>query len=187
MASHGFLVFDTIVGPVGLVWSTRGLAGVQLPEASRAATVARIRRRFPGAAEREPPPSVHQAAARITALLEGEPADLSEIELDLEGLPPFEHELYQLVRTIPPGSTMSYGQLAARMGQPGASRAVGQALGRNPWAIVVPCHRVLAASGRLGGFSAHGGRDTKRRLLALESRHADDPLGLFRTPPEESI
>jgi methylated-DNA-[protein]-cysteine S-methyltransferase len=90
------------------------------------------------------------------------------VALDMEGVPPFHRRVYEAARQVPPGQTLSYGEIAARAGSPGSARAVGQALGRNPFAILVPCHRVLAANGKLGGFSANGGVDTKRRMLAIE-------------------
>jgi methylated-DNA-[protein]-cysteine S-methyltransferase len=106
------------------------------------------------------------------ALLRGEARDLSAIALDMDGLPSFQRRVYEAARAIPPGETLSYGEVAARLGAPGSARAVGQALGRNPFAIVVPCHRVLAAGGKAGGFSANGGVATKLRLLALEGARA---------------
>ena len=87
----------------------------------------------------------------------------------MEGVPPFHRRVYEAAREIPPGDTLSYGAIANRIGSPGSARAVGQALGRNPFAIVVPCHRVVAANGKLGGFSANGGVTTKANLLALET------------------
>jgi methylated-DNA-[protein]-cysteine S-methyltransferase len=104
----------------------------------------------------------------IVALLDGKPIDLSGIELDMEGVPPFRRRVYEAARRIPAGKTLSYGEIAARIDAPGSARAVGQALGRNPFAIIVPCHRVLAASGKPGGFSANGGVSTKLRMLAIE-------------------
>jgi methylated-DNA-[protein]-cysteine S-methyltransferase len=111
----------------------------------------------------------------IVALLGGEPADLTAVPLDMERLPAFQRAVYEIARTIPPGDTLTYGEIAARLGDPGTARAVGQALGSNPFPIVVPCHRVLAAGGRLGGFSAHGGTATKLRLLTLERARAVTP------------
>ena len=112
---------------------------------------------------------------RITALLRGEPCDLGSIDLDMSDVPEFHCRVYAVARTIPPGRTLTYGDVAARLGEPGAARAVGQALGRNPFAIIVPCHRVVAAGGRLGGFSAGGGAVTKRRILAIEGAGRDEP------------
>src|SRR5439155_16025712 len=98
------------------------------------------------------------------------------VALDMERLPAFHRRVYEIARTIPPGETLSYGELAARLGVPGAARAVGQTLGRNPVAIVVPCHRVLAAGGKVGGFSANGGITTKLRLLSIEAAHSNGPF-----------
>jgi methylated-DNA-[protein]-cysteine S-methyltransferase len=167
-AERGYSLFETPIGRCGIAWGRSGIAGVQLPETDAAATRERLARRFPDAAEGPPPRAVRRAIEAIRALLRGERVDLSAIELDMQGLPPFPRRVYEAARAIAPGSTLSYGELAARIGSPGAARAVGQALGRNPFAIVVPCHRVLAANGRIGGFSADGGVGTKRRMLAIE-------------------
>jgi O-6-methylguanine DNA methyltransferase len=166
--AQGFALFDTPIGRCGIAWSARGVIGLNLPENKDSAMRARLMRLFPLAREAAPPADVERAMGAIGALLRGEASDLGSIALDLDGLPPFHRRVYQVARTIAPGTTMSYGDLAARLGQPGAARAVGQALGRNPLAIVVPCHRVLAAGGRVGGFSANGGVTTKLRLLTIE-------------------
>ena len=142
---------------------------MQLPEGSAAATRMRLQQRFVGAVEARPSGEVSAAIDSVQRLLRGERNDLSNIRLDLESQTPFRRRVYEAARRIAPGTTVSYGELAARLGQPGASRAVGQALGRNPFAIVVPCHRILAAGGRTGGFTANGGVTTKLRLLELES------------------
>lgn len=168
MTAYGFTLFDTAIGPCGVAWSDRGLVGVQLPEASKAETRERMLQRFPAAVEIAPPRNVQLAIDNIVALLCGEPSDLSAIELDMEDVAPFHRRVYEMARAIPPGRTLAYGELAARLGAPGAARAVGQALGRNPFPIIVPCHRVLAAGRKIGGFSAHGGTATKRRMLAME-------------------
>jgi methylated-DNA-[protein]-cysteine S-methyltransferase len=174
-SADGFALFDTAIGACGIAWSTRGVAGVQLPEASESRTRARMRERFPGAVEGAPPPAARRALDAIAALLRGEPADLSSVALDMDGVPPFHRRVYEAARAVPAGATLSYGAIAARLGSPGAARAVGQALGRNPFAIIVPCHRVLAAGGRPGGFSANGGAVTKLRLLAIEGAALRDP------------
>ena len=168
MTALGFTVFDTAIGRCGIAWSGRGVAGVQLPEAREVETRARMTRRFPDAREAPPPPEVRRALDGIAALLRGEASDLSTVVLDMDHVSSFHRRVYEAARDIPPGATLTYGDIAARLGAPGAARAVGQALGRNPFAIVVPCHRVLAAGGKLGGFSANGGVATKRRLLAIE-------------------
>ena len=169
MTAHGFTLFDTAIGRCGVAWSDRGLVGVQLPEASAAETRERMLQRFPAAAETAPPPKVQIAIDGIIALLRGQQNDLSAIALDMEGVAPFHQRVYETARSIPPGKTLAYGEVAARLGAAGAARAVGQALGHNPFPIIVPCHRVLSAGGKIGGFSAHGGTATKRRRLALEA------------------
>lgn len=169
----GFTLFATSIGRCGIAWSERGLTAVQLPEADDEAGRRRLQHRFPQARESAaPPPRVQAAIDAIVTLLAGEPGDLSGIVLDEEGVPPFERRVYEVARGIPPGALLTYGEIATRLGAPGAARAVGRALARNPWAIVVPCHRVLAAGGRTGGFSAHGGAALKMRLLAIESAHS---------------
>lgn len=178
-ATRGFALFDTAIGHCGIAWSGDAVAGVQLPESREAATRARLQRRFPAAREATPPAAVRRAIDAIRALLDGERPDLSAIALDMAGVPAFHRRVYEAARAIPPGATQSYGEIATRLGAPGSARAVGQALGRNPFAIVVPCHRVTAAGGRLGGFSANGGAATKLRLLAIEGAPAAGQRGLF--------
>ena len=181
----GFTLFDTLLGACGIAWATSALTGVQLPEADASATLQRMRRRFPAVIElglENPPPAFVQCAIEdIAALLRGEPnapRDLSNIALDWTGVPPFNRRVLELARTIAPGQTMTYGEIALRLGEPGAARAVGQALGHNPFAPVVPCHRVLAAGSASGGFSASGGATTKLRMLLTE-RAAFGAPGLF--------
>ncbi len=175
----GFALFDTALGRCGIAWGGEGVVGVQLPEPRELETRARLLHRFPDAREGSPPPDVQCAVDGIAALLRGKSTDLSTIALDMERVPPFHRRVYEAARTIPPGATLSYGNLAARLGAPGSARAVGQALGRNPFAIVVPCHRVLAAGGKVGGFSAHGGIATKLRLLSIESMCSNGTPALF--------
>ena len=179
MTARNFALFDTAIGRCGIAWGGGGIVGVQLPEAREQGTRARVLARFPGAREGQPPADVKRAQRGIVALLRGEASELSDVALDMDGVPPFHRRVYQVARTIPPGTTLSYGEIAARLGAPGSARAVGQALGRNPFAIVVPCHRVLAASGKVGGFSANGGITTKLRLLSLEGAQASGQPGLF--------
>lgn len=179
MDTPSFALFDTPIGPCALAWGAQGLVGVLLPEASAAATRARAQRRFRGAREAEPPADVQHAIARIVGLLRGHADDLRDIELDTRALPPFIRRVCELTRGIPPGHTLTYGELAARLGEPNAARAVGQALGANPFPIIVPCHRVLAAGGKSGGFSAPGGARTKLRLLEIEGAPLGAGPGLF--------
>jgi methylated-DNA-[protein]-cysteine S-methyltransferase len=178
MSAH-FALFDTVIGTCGIAWSENGVGGVQLPEPSASETRARMGRRHPGAREMSPPPAVRQAIDAITAHLSGQEADLSGIGLDMDGVPEFHRRVYEAARAIPSGTTLSYGEVAARIGEPSAAREVGQALGRNPFPIVVPCHRVLAAGGKTGGFSAPGGIATKLRLLAIEGARANGIPTLF--------
>jgi O-6-methylguanine DNA methyltransferase len=179
MAPQGFSLFETAIGHCGVAWSPRGLVGVQLPEGRPAATRARMRRRWAEADERRPPKEVRAAVDAMVSLLAGRPADLSGVALDMDGVPTFHQRVYEVARTIPAGQTRTYGEIAAELGAPGTAQAVGQALGRNPFAIVVPCHRVVAAGGKTGGFSAKGGVTTKLRILAIEGARAAAAQGLF--------
>ncbi len=181
MDTLGYTLFPTPLGACGIAWNERALTCVNPPEQDEAATRARMARRFPDCDEDRPPPFVLDAIAAITALLEGhpgEPRDLTHLPLDMAGVPPFHQRVYELTRRIPPGETVTYGDVARRLGEPGAARAVGQALGANPFAPVVPCHRVLGAQTGTGGFSAHGGLQTKLKLLELEGARFGGP-GLF--------
>jgi methylated-DNA-[protein]-cysteine S-methyltransferase len=139
-------------------------------------------RRAPGATYKTPPPEVQRAINGIVALLASGAADLSGIALDMDGVPPFNRRIYDIARTIPPGSTLTYGEIAARLGDPDLARAVGEAMGQNPFPPIVPCHRVVAASRKSGGFSAPGGVATKLRLLAIEGAQVDGTLPLFDRP-----
>ena len=165
---HGYTFFDTTLGRCAIAWGERGIAGVELPGRDDAATVRRIRRALPDAAETAPTPEVERAVAAIQRLLAGEPEALTDVVVDLDGVPDFHRRVYDAARAIPPGETRSYGDIARALGEPRAAQAVGRALGSNPVPIVVPCHRVLAADGTLHGFSAPGGIHTKRRMLEVE-------------------
>lgn len=174
-----FAIFETALGHAAVVWRQAGLVGVHLPEDTPGRALAGVLRRSPDAQGAEPPAWVGEVIARIEALLRGQAADLTQVDLDLSQIRPFDRRVYQIARAIPPGRTLTYGQVAERLGDPALARAVGQALGRNPWPIVVPCHRVLAAGGRTGGFSARGGARTKLRLLEIEGALAVESLPLF--------
>ena len=164
----GFTSFDTPIGICSLVWTGETVVGLRLPEASPAATRSRITRRWPDAAEQAAPPWVQAIIDRVLTLLGGERVDLRDVPLDFGAAPEFHKRVYKIARTIPAGQTMTYGEIAKRLGVPHESREVSQALGKNPIAIIVPCHRVLGADGRMGGFSANGGVSTKRRMLEIE-------------------
>jgi methylated-DNA-[protein]-cysteine S-methyltransferase len=179
MKEHGFALFDTDIGPCGIVWGAHGITGVQLPEASEARTRARLVRRYPHAREAPPLADVRRVIDGIVALLRGEASDLSAAALDMDGVPEFDRRVYAVARDIAPGATLSYGEIAARLGERGLARDVGQALGRNPFPLIVPCHRVLAAGSKAGGFSANGGVTTKLRLLTIERARTSDAPTLF--------
>jgi methylated-DNA-[protein]-cysteine S-methyltransferase len=166
--NRSLCIFDTAIGVGGIAWGDGGVIGVQLPEPHAARVRARLRRRFSGARESSPTPEIQAAIERISALLQGQLSDLSSIQLDMNGVPAFDRRVYDVARTIAAGETLTYGQIATRLGEPRLAREVGQALAHNPFPIIVPCHRVLAAGGKLGGFSASGGVATKQRLLSIE-------------------
>ena len=172
MSEQGFALFGTAIGRCGIAWGPRGLIGVQLPEASDDAALRRLAKRFPQAEETAPPPEVARTIAAIRALLDGGDTDLSEVALDMDRVPTFNKKVYAIARSVRPGATLSYGAIAEALGDTLLARDVGQAMAQNPFPIVVPCHRVLAAGGKIGGFSAEGGIETKRRMLAIESAHA---------------
>jgi len=164
----GFALFDTAIGRCGVAWGEGGLLGVQLPEADDTRTRSRLLQKAPGAREMTPPVGVQRACDAMAELLDGEARDLSFVALDTDHLPAFNRSVYDIARTIAPGETLTYGDIASRLGDKLLSRAVGKALGENPLPIVIPCHRVLAANGKTGGFSANGGVTTKFRMLAIE-------------------
>src|SRR5262245_24516766 len=145
MVEQGLSLFETSIGPCGIAWGTAGVIGVQLPEASDDRTRARLLRRFPDAREAPPPATVQGAIDGIVALLRGEASDLSAVAVDLGRVEPFDRRVYAVARTIPAGATLTYGEIAARLGDRSLARDVGQSLGRNPCPLIVPCHRVLAA------------------------------------------
>lgn len=170
-----YSIFDTAIGSCGIVWNVRGIAGVEAHRGNEDATRASLQRRFAGAQEMLPPAEVARAIDGIAALLRGEPRDLTDVTIDVDGLPDFNQKVYAIARMIPPGSTMTYGEIAERLGDKSLSRDVGQALGQNPVPLIVPCHRVLAAGGKTGGFSAPGGVASKLRLLTIEGAQPNAP------------
>jgi methylated-DNA-[protein]-cysteine S-methyltransferase len=178
MTDQAFALFETTIGTCGIMWGGAGVVGFQLPEETPTKTRARVRRRFPAAREAAPPADISSTIRDVVALLEGDVRDLSSVPLDMTDVPEFHRRVYEVARTIPPGATLTYGEIAARLAAPGSARAVGQALGRNPFAVIVPCHRVLAAGGKMGGFSANGGVATKRRILEIERAPGIGPRAL---------
>jgi len=179
MTDQHFTVFDTAIGTCAIAWGPRGIHSVQLPMGSEEKTRARIRQRHGEIPEAQPTPAVQSTIGRIVDLLAGKPDDLRDIELDLEGAPAFHRGVYDIARTIPPGQTVTYGDIAKRLGGVELAREVGQALGRNPCPIVVPCHRVLAAGNKPGGFSANGGVVTKLKMLEIEGAVVNHTPSLF--------
>jgi len=179
MAGRGYNIFDTAVGRCGIAWGDSGVIGVQLPEAREIETRRRLFHLYPDARELRPPPNVEMAIEGIVALLRGEPADLSEVILDMTGIPAFNARVYAFTRTIPRGETRSYGEVATNLRASGAVHSVAQAISRNPFMIIVPCYRVLEAGGYADKISPHGGTISKRRLLSIEGANASVSKTLF--------
>lgn len=174
---YAYALFETAIGRCGLAWGARGLVGVQLPEKSPQATRTRLLRHCPTADEAiDPPKPIAHAIADIQALLRGEKKTLRTIQLDMSRAPAFNARVYDTARAIAPGTTRTYGEIARAIGDADGARAVGQALSRNPFAIVVPCHRVVGADFKLVGFSASGGIATKLKLLQIEGWRAKEPM-----------
>lgn len=175
-----FLLIDTAIGCCGIAWSDRGLTRLRLPESDPRT----IERRLAASAtpcRGEPPSQIARLIGDLRRYATGSAVDFSAVALDLVGSGPFDRAAYVAARTVGWGRTTTYGELARQAGlsAPEAAREVGQAMARNPVPIVIPCHRVLAAGSRIGGFSAPGGRFTKERLLALEGVRLDGgQLGL---------
>jgi methylated-DNA-[protein]-cysteine S-methyltransferase len=174
-----YALFETVLGWAGVAWGDAGLVRVRLPARERTQAAVSLQRRLPDAVEADPPAAIRQVIEDIQALLAGGRPDFAEAPLDLSGTPEFDARVYALARGIPPGETLTYGQVAERLGDKLLARDVGRALGANPWPIVVPCHRVTAAGGKLGGFSAPGGAATKLKLLAIEGASAAAQGDLF--------
>ena len=173
--------FDTPIGACAIVWGGAGVRGLMLP-----APIARAHARQPAPASSAglrggADGAIATAIIRLQALLDGQPEGLEEIALDMDGVPEFHRRVYEAARRIGPGRTCTaYGELAEALGEPGAGALGRRALGANPFAIIVPCHRVLAAGGGSGGFSAPGGVDAKRRLLEIEQARIGNEPTLFR-------
>lgn len=181
--SQALLIFDTAIGACGLVWGEHGILAAALPEGSAEKTRARLLRRWPDAVEGEPTPPMQAAAERIRGLLAGARDDLTDLPLDWSNVPAFDRGVLEICRAIPPGQTLTYGDIARRLGDVGQSRRVGQALGRNPFPIVVPCHRVLGADGKAGGFSGGDGVETKLAMLTIEKARTGAAPSLFDGDP----
>ncbi|MCX5514871.1 cysteine methyltransferase [Kaistia algarum] len=172
-------LFSTPVGTCGVACGGRVIRAVQLPEASDEATLSRLQARFGDGILSAPQGAAIAAIQEIRALLFGERRALAEIEIDESRLSDFEIRVLRATRLVLPGTTSTYGRIATAIGAPGEARAVGQALGRNPFPIIVPCHRVLGAGGKVGGFSGAGGIGTKLRMLTIERAGIGDGPSLF--------
>jgi len=179
MAGRAYTIFDTGIGRCGIAWGHAGIVGVQLPEAREIETRRRLFQLYPDGRETRPPLNVEVAIEGIVALLRGEPCDLSDVTLDMGGIHGFNQRVYQITRMIPRGETRTYGELAARLGASGAVRSVAQAIARNPFVIIIPCHRVLEAGGYADKISPHGGVISKRRLLSIEGAGGPSSKTLF--------
>src|ERR1043165_9247151 len=175
-ATHHHL-FDTAIGECGVAWNARGLAGVQLPEKDRGQTELRLAVKCHSTNAADVPPWVQGVVSDIQRYLAGQPVDFSGVTVDLDGIDDYRQKLYAALRGVSFGRTVTYGELAKQLGATGweGARDVGEAMGRNPMPIVIPCHRVLAAGNKAGGFSAYGGIRTKKKLLALEGVDLDPP------------
>ena len=179
MSGLGYTVFDTAVGRCGIAWGELGVLGVQLPEAREIETRRRLFQLFPDARELRPPAEIQSAIDGIAALLRGKVADLTGVGLDMTGIPQFNARVYDFTRSIPRGETMTYGEVASRLKASGASHSVAQAIAKNPFMIIVPCHRVLEAGGYADRISAYGGSISKRRLLSIEGAGSASSKTLF--------
>src|SRR5436309_1222010 len=179
-----YTLFSTKIGLCGIAWNEAGIYCTQLPEGDETNSRARFLKRVPGAHEAAPPSSVQAVIARIVALLDGGKGDdLTDVALDMARLPEFNRAVYAIARKIPPGATITYGEIAKQLGGLQLSRDVGQAMGKNPFPIIVPCHRVLAAGAKPGGFSARGGTATKLKMLAIEGAYVNHTPSLFDDVP----
>ena len=174
LPSH-LALFPSAIGACAVAWNEVGLTGVWLPEGNDDTLRRKLARRLPAAGEATPPDAVARAIEAIRQAVDGVPVDLRDIVLDLARCDPFQRRVYAVAREIAPGRVLTYAAVAERVGADASARAVGAAMGANPFPIVVPCHRVVAASGQLGGFSAPGGIALKRRLLTLEDARPDGP------------
>lgn len=181
--NQGFALFETAIGACAIGWSPRGVMAASLPAESPARTRAAMKRRYPDLTEAPPPENVAHAIAEIVALLTGGKNDLRDVELDLTGVPDFNKRAYDIARAIPPGEVLTYGDIAKRLGDITLSRAVGQAMGSNPIPIIIPCHRVMAAGHKTGGFSAPLGLATKMQMLTIERANIGPAPTLFSELP----
>ncbi|MEP9376781.1 methylated-DNA--[protein]-cysteine S-methyltransferase [Aquabacter sp. CN5-332] len=174
--AHHYLIFETASGFCGIAWNAVGITRFQLPTKTAEAAERMLLRRVPGAEPDTPTPEVAEAVAAARRYFEGEEIDFSGFALDLGEQEAFFSQIYAAVRQIGWGHTTTYGTLAKALGAgPEAARDVGQAMAKNPVPLIIPCHRVLAAGGKVGGFSAPGGSTAKARMLELEGVRVEPP------------
>jgi len=182
MSDHGFCLFPTALGECGIAWRGESIIATRLPDDSPEQMMDWLQSRTDSRL-REPSEEVRDAITKIQAMLLGQDVDLTSIRCDFRYADPFERQVYDLARTIPFGTTWTYGCIAEELGDKRQARNVGRAIGRNPIPIIVPCHRVVGADGKLVGFSATGGIDMKRRMLVIEGAEAAGTLPLFDDLP----
>ncbi|WP_234682126.1 methylated-DNA--[protein]-cysteine S-methyltransferase [Bradyrhizobium monzae] len=179
MVGRAYAIFDTAIGRCGIVWSDSGVVAVQLPEAREIDTRRRIFQVHPEAREQAVPLNAELAIEGIVTLLQGSDPDFSDVSLDAGDVPAFNRRVYEYACTIPRGETRTYHEIAKALGASGAGHSVAQAISKNPYMIIVPCHRVLEAGGYADRISPYGGVISKRRLLALEGAHPIASKTLF--------
>src|SRR5436305_8157235 len=179
MAGRGYSIFDSGIGRCGIAWGELGVMGVQLPEAREIDTRKRLFQCYPEARELRPPVNVEIAIEGIAALLRGGDSDLSEVTLDMTGIPAFNQRVYAFARSIPRGETRTYDEVASALRASGAVYSVAQAIKRNPFMVIVPCHRVLEAGHYADKISPNGGVISKRRLLSIEGTKTTASKTLF--------
>jgi methylated-DNA-[protein]-cysteine S-methyltransferase len=179
MAGRGYSIFDTAIGRCGIAWGELGVVGVQLPEAREIETRRRLFQLHPEAREQRPPLNAEIAIEGMVALLRGGAADFSQVALDMTGIAGFNQRVYHYARTIPRGETRTYGDVATALRASGAVHSVAQAISKNPFMIIVPCHRVLEAGHYADRISPNGGVISKRRLLSIEGTHPTASKTLF--------
>lgn len=172
MKASRYCIFETAIGTCGIAWSLED-ASITAFELASSTPENRLRRLTGNNTPDEPPAYVREQIERVQRHLNGQHEEFKDVTVDFDGIEPFALQVYEAIRLIPAGETRTYGEIAKKIGHPGAAQAVGQALGRNPIPLIVPCHRVSAAGGKSGGFSAPGGRNTKARLLGIEGAILD--------------
>jgi methylated-DNA-[protein]-cysteine S-methyltransferase len=179
MTGRGYSIFDTDLGRCGIAWGDLGIVGVQLPEAREIDTRKRLLQLCPEARELRPPPHAATVIEGIATLLRGGVSDLSGVALDMTGIPAFNQRVYAFARSIPRGQTRTYAEVASGLRASGAVHSVAQAIARNPFMIIVPCHRVLATGHYADNASQNGGAVSKRRLLSIEGTQPTSGKTLF--------